>query len=93
MSGLVRPRIGIPSIPEETANQLTHGLGLLLSLGGAAVLISSAREHSDRMQFVGCCVYAASLVALYVPRRCRTASPPRGRGNSSACSIRSAFFS
>jgi hemolysin III len=65
MSGLVRHRIGMQSIPEETANQLTHGLGLLLSIAGAAVLVSSAKQHSDRLQFVGCCIYAASLVALY----------------------------
>ncbi len=65
MSGLVRPRIGMRNIPEETANQLTHGLGLVLSIAGAAVLVSSAKGHSDRLQFTGCCVYAASLVALY----------------------------
>jgi hemolysin III len=65
MSGLVRPRIGMQNIPEETANQLTHGLGLVLSIAGAAVLISSAKQHSDRLQFLGCCIYAASLVALY----------------------------
>jgi len=52
-------------LSEETANQLTHGLGLLLSLVGAAVLVNSARVHSDSLQFVGCCVYAGSLVALY----------------------------
>ena len=65
MSGLVRPRIGMQNIPEETANQLTHGLGLVLSMAGAAVLVSSAKQHSDRLQFVGCCIYSASLVALY----------------------------
>lgn len=65
MSGLVRPRIGMPNIPEETANQLTHGLGLVLSLAGAAVLVASAKGHSDPLRFIGCCVYAASLVALY----------------------------
>jgi hemolysin III len=65
MSGLVGSRTGLWNIPEETANQLTHGLGLMLSVGGAAVLISSAWAHSDPLQFVGCCVYAASLVALY----------------------------
>jgi hemolysin III len=53
------------NIPEETANQLTHGLGLVLSMAGAAVLVSSAKQHSDRLQFVGCCIYSASLVALY----------------------------
>jgi hemolysin III len=65
MSGLVPARVGMQNIPEETANQLTHGLGLVLSIGGAAVLVGSARQHSDRLQFVGCCIYAASLVALY----------------------------
>ncbi|HXY34170.1 MAG TPA: hemolysin III family protein [Planctomycetaceae bacterium] len=59
--------VGTPplDLSEETANQLTHGLGLLLSVVGAAVLVNSARTHSDPLQFVGCCVYAASLVALY----------------------------
>ncbi len=52
-------------LSEETANQLTHGFGLLLSVVGAAVLINAARSHSDGLQFVGCCVYAVSLVALY----------------------------
>ena len=65
MSSLVRPRIGIQNIPEETANQLTHGFGLVLSILGAAVLVGSASQHSSRLQFVGCCIYAASLVALY----------------------------
>jgi hemolysin III len=52
-------------LSEETANQLTHGLGLLLSLVGAAILVNSARAHSDPLQFVGSCVYAVSLVSLY----------------------------
>ncbi len=65
MSGLVRTNgVGI-AIAEETANQLTHGVGLLLSLVGAVVLIESARRQCDPLQFVGCCVYAVSLVALY----------------------------
>ena len=65
MSSLVRPRIRIHHLPEETANQLTHGFGLALSILGAIVLVGSAREHGSRLQFIGCCVYAASLVALY----------------------------
>ena len=65
MSGLVRYRTRTFVLAEETANQLTHGLGLLLSIGGAVVLVSSAKAHSDPLQLIGCCVYAASLVALY----------------------------
>jgi hemolysin III len=52
-------------LSEETANQLTHGAGLVLSVVGAAILVNSARFHSDPLQFVGCCIYAGSLVALY----------------------------
>ncbi len=65
MSGLVQSRLKTLAVAEETANQLTHGIGLLLSIAGAAVLLSSARAHSDRLQFAGCCVYAVCLVALY----------------------------
>ena len=44
MSSLVRPQFGIHQIPEETANQLTHGFGLVLSILGAIVL---ARKEID----------------------------------------------
>jgi len=71
MTGMVEPRslteAGAQTLDlsEETANQLTHGAGLLLSIVGAAILLNSARQHSDPLQFVGCCIYAGSLVALY----------------------------
>jgi hemolysin III len=65
MSGLVRPRVRGIAVAEETANQLTHGLGLVLSIFGAAVLVNSAKAHSDPLQLIGCSIYAASLVALY----------------------------
>ncbi len=71
MTGMVEPRslteAGAQSLDlsEETANQLTHGAGLLLSIVGAAILVNSARQHSDPLQFAGCCIYAGSLVALY----------------------------
>lgn len=65
MSELVQPRTAVINIAEETANQLTHGFGLVLSIVGAAVLVESAKSHSDPLQFIGCCVYAASLVSLY----------------------------
>ena len=71
MTGMVEPRslteAGAQTLDlsEETANQLTHGAGLLLSIVGAAILVNSARQHSDPLQFAGCCIYAGSLVALY----------------------------
>jgi hemolysin III len=65
MSGLLPSDLGTLPADDEMANRLTHGFGLLLSIVGSVVLIDSARAHSDSLQFVGCCIYAASLVSLY----------------------------
>jgi hemolysin III len=54
------------SLPEETANLLTHGLGLVLSIAGCVILLTEARQsEGDFWQFFGCAVYAFTLVALY----------------------------
>ena len=52
-------------ISEETANQLTHGFGFLLSIAGAAVLMITMNASKDVLQITGCYYYAFSLVALY----------------------------
>jgi hemolysin III len=54
-----------PAIHPETANWITHGLGLCLSLFAAAVLIATAMRTGDAWRVIGCTVYAASLIALY----------------------------
>jgi hemolysin III len=46
-------------------NFLTHAVGLLLSIVGAAALVAAAQRRHDAGQIVGCGVYAATLVALY----------------------------
>jgi len=51
--------------PEEIANSLTHGLGLLLSLAGLVVLIAVAAIHGGVINVVSCSVYGATLVCLY----------------------------
>jgi len=53
-----------PVLSEETANQLTHGLGWLMAVIGAGVLLSAA-STGDSRQFVGCAIYVASLTMLY----------------------------
>jgi hemolysin III len=50
---------------DELANSLTHGLGLLLSLIGAPVLIVSAATTGDPWRIVAASVYAATLILLY----------------------------
>lgn len=50
---------------EELVNVLTHGGGLLLAVGGAAVLFSSVAEHASGALRLSCRIYATALVALY----------------------------
>jgi hemolysin III len=52
-------------VSKETANQLTHGFGFLLSIIGAAVLMIATNASKDALQIAGCYYYAISMVALY----------------------------
>lgn len=54
-----------PWIVPERANQLTHGLGLALSVAGAGVLLTVAWNGGDPLRIAGCMVYALALVATY----------------------------
>ncbi|MFI5310850.1 MAG: hemolysin III family protein [Gemmatimonadales bacterium] len=53
-----------PSLADEIANSVTHGVGLLASLAAAPVLIVVA-ARGDAWQVVGSSVFAATLVAMY----------------------------
>lgn len=53
-----------PSLADEIANSVTHGLGLLASLAAAPVLIVVA-ARADAWQVVGSSIFAATLVAMY----------------------------
>jgi hemolysin III len=50
---------------EELANVLTHGVGVVGSVSGAAVLIVLAALSGDAWVIVGVSVFATSLIALY----------------------------
>jgi hemolysin III len=66
----VRPPIPAQDRAEELANGLTHGSGLLLSLGALYALVRVAAVSSDPVHAFGCVVYGASLVALYSASTC-----------------------
>jgi len=53
------------TLGEEIANAVSHGVGSLLSIAGAVVLIVTAALHSDALGIVGACIYGASLIILY----------------------------
>ena len=52
---------------EEWTNTLTHGFGLLLSLGGTVVLCFQAMASENGKLLVGSVVYSISLVILPFP--------------------------
>lgn len=59
------PASQFASIPAESANAWTHGLGWGLSIIGAVELMRTVFAVGDPLTTLGCGVYAGSLVALY----------------------------
>lgn len=50
---------------EEFANGLTHGVGLLFAVVGAAILLNAVAENANDALRLGCWIYALALVAVY----------------------------
>ena len=50
---------------EEIVNALTCGVGVLLSIAGLVLLVTSAAFHGDAWQVVSFSIYGASLILLY----------------------------
>jgi hemolysin III len=63
----MRDRSGEPfyTLGEEISHAVTHGLGLLLSIGGLAVLVVTASIRGDAWHVVGCAIFGVTLVLLY----------------------------
>ena len=53
------------SAADELANSLTHGLGLVLALIGAPVLIVRAVASGDTTRVVAASIYASTLILLF----------------------------
>jgi hemolysin III len=50
---------------EEIANSFTHGIGLILSLAGLAILIFLAWTKGGKAHIISCSIYGATLVLVY----------------------------
>jgi hemolysin III len=50
---------------EEIANAVTHGLGIVLSIAGLAVMIALAALRRDATLVTACAIYGATLVICY----------------------------
>ncbi len=53
------------SVAEEVAHAVTHGVGLLASVAGLAILVVLATIRGDAWHIVSCSIYGSTLVLLY----------------------------
>lgn len=51
---------------EEIANSITHGIGMLLAIGGTVVLIVYAALYGNGWHIVSCSIFGAALILLYL---------------------------
>lgn len=51
---------------EETANSISHGLGLMAAIAAVPILVNSAIRAGDAPFVVGASVFASSMVLLYL---------------------------
>jgi hemolysin III len=50
---------------DELASSVIHGVGIVLSIAGLAVLVAFAALHGNALTVVACAVFGTSLVLLY----------------------------
>jgi hemolysin III len=60
-----RARLPLYTVGEEIAHAVTHGLGLVLSLGGLATLVVMATLRGNAWHVIGSAVFGVTLVLLY----------------------------
>jgi hemolysin III len=53
------------SLGEEIAHTISHGIGILLSIAGLAVLVAFASLYGDAWHITSSAIYGATLVLLY----------------------------
>src|SRR5262245_38793493 len=53
------------TIGEEIANSISHGVGMLVAMAAAPVLIVTAVKRGSTTDIIGASVFAATVVLLY----------------------------
>jgi hemolysin III len=54
-----------PTVGEEIANSLSHGIGLALAIAATPILIIAASRYGNTWNLIGVSVFAASMMMLY----------------------------
>ena len=65
-SGALIPRY---SFGDELASSVIHGVGIVLSIAGLAMLVAFAALHGNALTVVACAVRSAAVSATFVTRR------------------------
>ena len=68
------------SAAEELANSVSHGLGFVLALASAPILIVVTAQRGSAANIVGACVFAATMVLLYLSSTLYHAASPARPG-------------
>src|SRR5258708_26667864 len=55
-----------PTLGEEIANSISHGIGLVLAVVATPILIIAALRYGSAWNMIGVSVFAASMVTLYL---------------------------
>src|SRR5882724_12916494 len=55
-----------PSLGEEIANSISHGIGLVLAIAATPILIIAALRYGNAWNMIGVSVFAASMITLYL---------------------------
>src|ERR1043166_3007764 len=66
MSEITASREHLPTLGEEIANSLSHGIGLVLAIAATPILIIAAIRYGSAWNTVGVSVFGASMVTLYL---------------------------
>src|SRR5438270_13523491 len=66
MSETHASRDHVPSLGEEIANSLSHGVGLGFAIAATPILIITAIRYGSAWNTVGVSVFAASMLTLYL---------------------------
>ncbi|MGA8480246.1 MAG: hemolysin III family protein [Chthoniobacterales bacterium] len=56
----------VQSGPEEAANGISHGIGLLMAIAGIPILVWSALDRGNGFALAGALVFGIALVSLYL---------------------------
>lgn len=59
------PPAPVYTLGEEIAHSVIHGVGIVLSIGGLAVLVAFAALRGDAWHIAGCSIFGATLVLAY----------------------------